>query len=108
VRHIDFVKYNMKNETILPTIFVVAFSFLASCNTNITADQYLQDNYHRKDIVVTTARHQTYMAEMTQEIANNDSCKQMMTDHMMSRCKEGSTMCKMRIGKTMEMCELDR
>jgi hypothetical protein len=51
--------------------------------------------------------HQPYMTEMMHEMMNNDSCKQMMMDNIMSMCKDDSSMCKMMMGKTMEMCDAD-
>lgn len=112
----------MKKQTILPILFAAALSFLASCNSNPTADQYLQDENHRKEIILTMVHHQPYMTEMIHEMMNNDSCKQMMMDNMMndpgmkgmhlgkmmSMCKDDSSMCKMMMGKTMEMCDMDQ
>jgi hypothetical protein len=111
----------MKKQTILPILFAATLTFLASCNSNPTADQYLQDDHHRKDIVLEMVHHQPYMTEMMHEMMNNDSCKQMMMDNMMndqsmkgmhmdkmmSMCKDDSAMCKMMMGKTMEMCDAD-
>lgn len=111
----------MKKQTILPIVFATALTFLASCNSKPTADQYLQDDHHRKDVVHAMVHHQPYMTEMMHEMMNNDSCKQMMMDNMMndssmssmhmdkmmSMCKDDSSMCKMMMGKTMEMCEED-
>ena len=111
----------MKKETILLFLFGATFTFLASCNSNPSAKQYLQDENHRKDVIATMVHHQPYMTEIMHEMMSNDSCKQMMMsnmmndegmkamqmDKMMSMCKDDSSMCKMMMGKTMEMCDAD-
>jgi len=96
----NLVKYKMKKQKIHPILFLTALWFPASCNSNTTADQYLQDVYHRKDIVLTMVHHHPYMTVMMQEMMNNDSCKQMMRDDLMSTCKEDSNMCEMMMRKT--------
>lgn len=119
LHRINLIK--MKKQTIIAILFAATLTFLASCNSNPTADQYLQDGDHRKDVVQTMVHNQPYMTEMMNEMMNNDSCKRMMManmmndpnmmgmnmDNMMSMCKEDSTMCKMMMGKTMEMCDDD-
>jgi hypothetical protein len=111
----------MKNQLIIPFLFATIVTFLASCSSNPTPDEYLKDDNHRKAILVSMIHHQPYMTEMMHEVMNNDSCKQMMMDNMMSdpkmksmhmdkmmsMCKDDSTMCKMMMGKTMEMCDAD-
>ncbi len=78
-----------------------------ACNSKQSAEESLKDDNHRKDIFTTIAQTKPYMSEMMNEMMNNDSCKQMMMDNMMSMCNEDSTMCKMMMGKTMEMCAMD-
>ncbi len=111
----------MKKQTIIAILFAATLTFLASCNSNPTADQYLQNDQQRKDILVAMVHHQPYRAEMIHEMMNNDSCKQMMManimddpnmmgmnmDNMMNMSKDDSSTCKMMMGKTMEMCEDD-
>jgi hypothetical protein len=113
----------MKKQTLLPILFAATVTFFASCKSNPTADQYMQDDNHRKDVVLVMVHHQPYMTEMIHEMMNNDSCKQMLMasmmndpsmkgmdmsmDKMMSMCKGDSSMCKMMMGKTMEMCDTD-
>jgi len=125
----------MNKQTILPVLCAAALIFISACNTKPTADNYLKDDSHRKDIVLAMVHHQPYMTEMMNEMMNNDSCKQMMMDNMMNdpnmkamhmdkmmndpnmkamhidkmitMCKDDSSLCKMMIDKTMEMCDAD-
>jgi len=97
-------------------------SFLSSCNTKQTADQSLKDDSQRKTIIGTIAHHQPYMAEMMNEMIKNDSSKQMMAqsmmsdpkmmtmmmDNMMTMSKMDTSMFKLMLGKTMEMCDADQ
>ena len=98
-----------------------AMSLLFACNSKQTAEQCLQNDTQRKDIIVAIVHHQPYMTEMMHEMMNNDSCKQMMAqnmmsdskmqlmmmDNMMDMCKKDPAMCKMMMGKTMAMCDAD-
>ncbi|MEO7530227.1 MAG: heavy metal-binding domain-containing protein [Sediminibacterium sp.] len=76
---------------------------LASCSSTPSADQYLQNDQHRKDMVTVMVHDQPYMSALMHEMMNNDSCKQMMMDSMMNDSK----MQPMMMGKTMEMCNAD-
>ncbi len=111
----------MKNLTLLSIFIAAAMNLLLSCNSNQTADQYLKDNSQRKSIISAIAHHQPYMADMMHEMMNSDSCKQMMSqsmmsdpgmkammmDDMMNMCKKDPSMCKMMMDKTMAMCDAD-
>ena len=111
----------MKKQTIIPILFAATFTFLASCTSNPTAEQYLQDEQNRKEVVQAIVHHQPYMTEMMHEMISNDISKHMMMynmmnnpsmmgmhmDKMMNMCKDDSSMCKMMLGKTMEMCDAD-
>lgn len=112
----------MKKQTLFPVLFATVLIFIASCNSNPTADEYLKDEKQRKEIVHAMLHHQPYMTEMMDEMMKNDSCKMMMMDNMMEdpslktmhmdrmmgMSQNDSTMFKMMIGKTMEMCSADR
>jgi len=65
-------------------IIAAALTLLFACNSKQTADQYLQDEHHRKDIVLAMVHHPSYRTEMMHEMMNNDSCKQLMGQSMMS------------------------
>ncbi len=111
----------MKKPTALLILFAATLTFLVSCNSKPSTEQYLQNDQQRKEIVLAMAHQQPYMTEMMNEMMKNDSCKQMMMNNMMSdpnmkamhmskmmsMCKEDSSMCKMMMGKTMEMCNAD-
>ena len=87
-------------------------SVLLSCNSKPSADEYLKDDNQRKEVVLAIAHHQPYMSEMMQQMMNSDSCKQMMSENMMSdpgmmktmmgdmmsMCNKDSSMCKMMMG----------
>jgi len=111
----------MKKHTTLSILFAATVTFLTSCNSSPSADQYLQNEHHRKGVVQAMVHHQPYMSEMMQEMMNNDSCKQMMManimddpsmrgmtlDNMMNRSKTDTSMFKTMMGKTMKMCNDD-
>jgi len=60
----------MKTQTILPILLGATISLLTSCNSKQTADNYLKDDNHRKEIVLAMAHHQPYMTEMMNEMMN--------------------------------------
>lgn len=109
-----------KLKTIL-VLFAAASSFLASCNSSPTADQFLEDDHNRNDIVLAIVNHQPYMTELMHEMMKNDSVKNRMMENimndpgmkemhmnrMMHMCKDDSNMCEMMMSKTMEMCDAD-
>jgi hypothetical protein len=111
----------MKKHSSFPIFIVAVMTLLLSCNTKQSADQYLNDDNQRKDIIASMVHHQSYMSEMMHEMMNNDSCKQMMGQSMMSdsgmtnmmmndmvgMCNKDSSMCKTMMGKTMDMCDAD-
>ena len=112
----------MKNVLSLSIFIAAAMSLLLACNSKPTADQCLKDDRQRKDILTALVHHPPYMTEMMNEMMNNDSCKQMMSqsmmsdpammnmmiDNMMSMCSKDSSMCKMMMGKTMDMCDANQ
>jgi hypothetical protein len=111
----------MKKQTIFSILIAATLILITSCNSKPSADNYLQDETQRKEIISAIVHHQPYMIEMVHEMMDNDSCKQVMMDNMMmdpsmkemhmnmmmNMCKDDSSMCKMMMGKTMEMCEAD-
>ncbi|MDQ3016444.1 MAG: hypothetical protein M3R25_06980 [Bacteroidota bacterium] len=111
----------MKNVFSFAIAIAVAMSLFPACNSKQTADQGLQDDNQRKDIIVAIAHHPTYAMEMMNEMMASDSLKQMMgqtmmsdkgmmnmsMDNMMAMCKQDTSMCKMMMGKTMDMCDAD-
>ncbi|MDZ4747572.1 MAG: hypothetical protein SH808_03745 [Saprospiraceae bacterium] len=108
----------MKNAFSL-SIFLAALSLLLACNSKQTADQCLQDDNQRKDIIVAIAHHPTHAMEMMHEMIASDTLKQMLgqtmmsdpgmmnmtMDNMMSMCAKDTSICKMMMSKTMEMCD---
>ncbi|MEP6795713.1 MAG: hypothetical protein ABJB16_15395 [Saprospiraceae bacterium] len=112
----------MKNVFFLLIFLASAMSLLTACTSKQTADQYLNDDQQRKDILVAIVHHQPYMAEMMHEMMNSDSSKQMMGESMMSdpgmmkmsmnsmmdMCSKDSSICKMMMGKTMAMCDANQ
>lgn len=50
----------MKKQAMLPILFIVALTFLASCNSNPTANQSLKDDTQRKDIILGIVHHQPF------------------------------------------------
>ena len=112
----------MKKLIILSISVATAMSLLPACNSKQGADQYLNDDVQRKDVIVSIAHHQPYMTEMMHEMMNNDSCKQMMSQsmmkdpammkmmmgNMMTMCSNDSSMCKMMMGDMMTMCDADQ
>ncbi len=111
----------MKKNSFFSIFVVAVITLLSSCNTKQSADQCLNNDNQRKDIIASIAHHQLYMNEMMHEMMNNDSCKQMMGQSMMSdpgtmnmmmkdmvgMCDKDTSMCKMMMGKTMDMCDTD-
>jgi len=111
----------LKKQILLPCLFAALVILLTSCNSNPSADQYLKEDNHRKDIFQAIINNQPYMTEMMKEMLNSDNCKQMMMngmmndlnmremhlDKMMIMCKDDSSLCKMMMGKTMGICDTD-
>ena len=102
----------MKKTFSFSIIVLAVMSSLLSCNSKQTADEYLKDDIQRKDVVNSIAHHQPYMSEMMKQMMSSDSCKQMMSENMMSNpgmmntmmgdmmsmCNKDSSMCKMMMG----------
>jgi len=111
----------MKKQAIIPILFAAAAPLLTSCSSSPTAEQYLKNDAHRKDVILSISHNQPYKMEMMQEMMQSDSNKHMMMgnmmgdpsmaemhmDKMMNICKDDSTKFKMMLGKTMEMCDID-
>ncbi len=93
----------MKKAFSLSIVTLVVMSVLLSCNSKQSADEYLKDDNQRKEVVVAIANHQPYMSEMMQQMMNSDSCKQMMSENMMSNPGMMKTM----MGDMMSMCNKD-
>ena len=102
----------MKKTFSLSIVILTVMSVLLSCNSKPSADEYLKDDNQRKEVVIAIAHHQPYMSEMMQKMMSSDSCKQMMSENMMSNpgmmktmmgdmmsmCNKDSSMCKMMMG----------
>ena len=93
----------MKKTFSFSIVVLAVMSLLLSCNSKQTADEYLKDDNQRKDVVIAIAHHQPYMSEMMQQMMSSDSCKQMMSENMMSNPGMMNTM----MGNMMSMCNKD-
>ena len=73
----------MKNITIISICVAMALSLLFAFNLKQNAKHYLEDNKLRKEIMIDIVKSQPYMDEMMEEMLKNDSCKQIISHHMM-------------------------
>lgn len=70
----------MKIITFAAIIIAATVGVFFSCNANQSADNYLENTIHRRDIISAFVHNEGYSIEMIHEMMNNDSCRQIIKE----------------------------